>query len=162
MLGAFAAAIALSSASPARAQGAPTTRNGTLPHLAGAAPDGPSRCAFPFIVDADNLNLASPDPNATYWAMPFTLGAGDSMLVHGTYPSARFMAYGGNHLGYNIYTSAGYATVWGDGTSGSSSQSYASLLALGSISYTAWGRLPAGQYVRAGSYDDQITVVVSY
>ena len=92
MLGAFAAAIALSSASPARAQGAPTTRNGTLPHLAGAAPDGPSRCAFPFIVDADNLNLAYPDPNATYWAMPFTLGAGDSMLVHGTYPSARFMA----------------------------------------------------------------------
>ena len=77
-------------------------------------------------------------------------------------PSARFMAYGGNHLGYNIYTSAGYATVWGDGTSGSSSQSYASLLALGSISYTAWGRLPAGQYVRAGSYGDQITVVVSY
>ena len=92
VLGAFAAATALSSASPARAQGAPTTRNGTLPRLAGATPDGPSRCAFPFIVDADNLNLAYPDPNATYWAMPFSLDSGDSLLVHGTYPSARFMA----------------------------------------------------------------------
>lgn len=92
VLGACAAACALLSSSPARAQGAPTPRNGTLPFVATRSTGGPSRCAFPFIVDADNLNLAYPDPNATYWAMPFSLGTGDSLLVHGTYPSARFMA----------------------------------------------------------------------
>lgn len=49
-------------------------------------------CAFPFIVDATNVNIAYPDPNATYWAMPFRLGAGESLVLKGNYPSARFMA----------------------------------------------------------------------
>ena len=92
MLGACAVAFVLVGSVGARAQSAPIGRRATLPILAAAAPDGKARCAFPFIVDADDLNLAYPDPNATYWAMPFTLGAGDSLLVHGTYPSARFMA----------------------------------------------------------------------
>ena len=77
-------------------------------------------------------------------------------------PSQRYMDKAGTHLGYNIYTSAGYATVWGDGTAGSVSQSYNSILTLGNIDFTAWGRLPAGQYVPSGSYADQITVLVSY
>lgn len=91
MLGACAAACALLSPLAAPAQRVPTTRNGTLPFLT-TSPDGPSRCAFPFIVDTDDVNLAYPDPNATYWAMPLALASGESMQVQGTYPSARFMA----------------------------------------------------------------------
>jgi spore coat protein U-like protein len=77
-------------------------------------------------------------------------------------PSARYMANGAARLNYNIYTSAGYSAVWGDGTAGSLTQSYNSILTLGTIAFTAWGRVPAGQYVPAGSYSDHITVLVSY
>ena len=83
---------ALAGASRSAAQATPphlpTTK---LPVLNGAGSGG-GRCAWPFIVDINTLNLAYPDPNATYWAMPFTLAADESLLVRGSYPSARFMA----------------------------------------------------------------------
>jgi spore coat protein U-like protein len=81
---------------------------------------------------------------------------------NGANPSARYMRNGAAHLGYNIYTDAGYSAVWGDGTAGSLTQSSNSILALGSIAFTAWGRVPAGQYVSAGVYSDTVTVLVSY
>lgn len=77
-------------------------------------------------------------------------------------PNGRHMNNGAAQLDYNVYTSAGYATVWGDGTGGSVTQGFNSLLALGTIDFTAWGRVPAGQYVPAGGYADQITVQISY
>ncbi len=77
-------------------------------------------------------------------------------------PSGRYLAMSGSHLGYNIYTGAGYATVWGDGSNGSVTQSFNSILSLGSIGFTGYGRIPAGQYVAAGPYTDRITVTVSY
>ena len=55
-------------------------------------PTTPVLCAWPFIVDVNDVNMAYPDPNATYWAIPFNLSAGESLLLEGTYPSARFMA----------------------------------------------------------------------
>jgi spore coat protein U-like protein len=87
-----------------------------------------------------------------------SLSAGNAL----TDPSARYLKAGGNRLGYNIYTDGGYMTVWGDGTAGSVDQGYSSLLALGSASFTGFGRLPQGQYVPAGSYTDRITVTVSF
>lgn len=77
-------------------------------------------------------------------------------------PSARTLNSGARRLNYNIYTTSGYSAVWGDGSSGSATQSYSSLLVLGSVAFTAWGRLPQGQYVPAGTYSDRITVLVSY
>jgi len=71
-----------------------------LPHRHTGSTPKPSPCAWPFIVDASNVNIAYPDPNATYWAMPFSLGANESITVAGTYPSARFMAI-------TVYTVAG-------------------------------------------------------
>lgn len=63
-----------------------------LPFLSRDVPSARLGCAWPFIVTAQTLNLAYPDPNATYWAMPFELAEGESLLLRGTYPSARFMA----------------------------------------------------------------------
>jgi spore coat protein U-like protein len=77
-------------------------------------------------------------------------------------PAARTMERSGVPLAYNVYTTSGYGAVWGDGSNGSVTQSYGALLSLGGITYTAWGRLPAGQYVAAGAYSDWITVTVSY
>jgi spore coat protein U-like protein len=77
-------------------------------------------------------------------------------------PSGRYLAMGGSHLNYNIYADPGFATVWGDGSGGSITQTFNSVLSLGNITFTGYGRIPAGQYVAAGSYADIITVTVSY
>jgi spore coat protein U-like protein len=76
--------------------------------------------------------------------------------------SPRQMAMGTNRLGYNIYTSSGYSTVWGDGTGGSVTQNFSAILSLGTISFTGFGQIPTGQYVATGSYTDSITVTVTY
>jgi spore coat protein U-like protein len=76
--------------------------------------------------------------------------------------SPRDMAMGTDRLGYNIYTTSGYSTVWGDGTGGSVTQSYSAIISLGTISFTAFGQIPTGQYVATGMYTDSITVTVTY
>ena len=79
-----------------------------------------------------------------------------------TSPASRYMDKAGTHLSYNVYTSAGYSKVWGDGSGGSLTQSYNGLLSLGTISFTGYGRLPSGQYVASGAYSDRLVVTVSY
>ena len=74
----------------------------------------------------------------------------------------RKMASGVNRLNYNIYTSKAYTTVWGDGTGGSVLQNYAAASLLNLKTFTAFGQIPAHQYVKAGSYTDTITVTVTY
>jgi spore coat protein U-like protein len=77
-------------------------------------------------------------------------------------PSGRYLAMSASHLSYNIYADPGFATVWGDGSGGSITQTFNSVLSLGNITFTGYGRIPAGQYVAAGGYTDVITVTVSY
>jgi spore coat protein U-like protein len=76
--------------------------------------------------------------------------------------SPRQMAQGSNRLGYNIYTAGDYSTVWGDGNGGSVTQSFSAILSLGTITFTAYGLIPTGQYLRGGTYNDTITVTVTY
>jgi spore coat protein U-like protein len=77
-------------------------------------------------------------------------------------PSGRYLDMSGSHLNYNVYADPGFATVWGDGGSGSVTRTFNSVLSLGSINFTGYGRIPAGQYVAAGPYMDVLTVTVSY
>lgn len=77
----------------------------------------------------------------------------------GTY-SPRQLLSGLNTLAYNIFTTGGFTTVWGNGTGGSVIVSDNGTV--NSVSFTAYGRVPAGQYVAAGSYTDTITVTVTY
>ena len=74
----------------------------------------------------------------------------------------RAMINGSMRLSYNLYTTAAYSTVWGDGTAGTAVQSYTSPLQLGSATFTAYGQLPAGQFAGAGLYTDTIVVTVTY
>jgi spore coat protein U-like protein len=69
---------------------------------------------------------------------------------------------GTENLNYNIYADAGFATIWGNGMAPSIIQSYNASAGLGTITYTAYGDLPANQYVGAGVYGDAITVTVTY
>jgi spore coat protein U-like protein len=74
----------------------------------------------------------------------------------------RQLSFGGARLNYNLYTTASYATVWGNGTGATATQSYNASLALSQTTFTAYGRLPAGQFAPPGGYTDLITVTVTY
>jgi hypothetical protein len=47
-------------------------------------------CAWPAEVTIDTLNVAYPDLEASYFVMPYMLDAGQSLIVEGAYPFARF------------------------------------------------------------------------
>ena len=57
-------------------------------------------CAFPIIVDEDTANIAYPDTNSTYWAMPTDFGAHDEVTISGEFAHARYMSF-------NTYDSTG-------------------------------------------------------
>lgn len=63
-------------------------------------------------------------------------------------------------LQYNLYTSAGYATIWGDGTGGTLTRSYGG--GGNAATGTGFGRITTGQYVTPGVYTDTITVTITY
>ncbi len=84
----------------------------------------------------------------------------------GTYAS-RLLASGGNNLQYNLYTTGGYTSIWGDGTSSTAVVTgTGGGMASGSANtHTVYGQLPdnaANQAAPVGSYADTITVTVEY
>jgi spore coat protein U-like protein len=83
--------------------------------------------------------------------------------VSGSY-SARRLRSGANTLQYNLYTSPSHATVWGNGTAGTGTVADSHLFMLFSHthSYSVYGRLPGGQNVPPGVYNDTITLTVTY
>jgi len=89
----------------------------------------------------------------------YTIALDGGSVAHD--PAARAMSAGGSSLlNYGLYTDASCTTVWGDGTGVTTTMS-------GTGDGTAqpatiYGRIPAGQYVPATQYTDQITVQVSY
>jgi spore coat protein U-like protein len=90
------------------------------------------------------------------------LGAGTGGSV-----AARKMASGSNLLGYNVYTSNAYSTVWGDGTNGTGAASGGFSLDLFGLSppqdWTFYGRIPGSQTgVVPGAYVDSLVVTLTY
>jgi spore coat protein U-like protein len=75
--------------------------------------------------------------------------------------TARAMTDGAAHnLSYGLYTTNGYGTVWGDGSGGTSTVAGTGSGAAQAL--TVYGRIPASQFVAAGSYADRVTVTVNY
>jgi spore coat protein U-like protein len=80
-----------------------------------------------------------------------------------SFPRKMSPSSGSDRLQYNIYTTSGYGTVWGDGTNGTQKQFVSGqLIGANNYTFTAWGMVPSGQYVKATSYTDQITVSVTF
>ena len=73
---------------------------------------------------------------------------------------ARRMVKGAETLSYNLYLDAGHATVWGDGTTGTSR--YGPLQPLDSDTRTIFGRIPAGQDASAGAYSDTVIATINF
>jgi spore coat protein U-like protein len=96
--------------------------------------------------------------------IPYTISLGPSSTSN---TMARAMAGPlGARLQYNLFTSASYATVWGNGTDGTQavagSVTPLSLASLVQQNHTVYGRIPALQTVRVGAYLDAIMVTVDY
>jgi len=64
-------------------------------------------------------------------------------------------------LNYNLFTNAARTTIWGDGTAGTSRVSR-NLRRNQPVNLTVYGRIPAGQDVRIGSYSETLTVTITY
>ncbi len=73
--------------------------------------------------------------------------------------STRAMANGANSLGYDFYQNATYTTLWT--TSGLGLYSYVAA-DNNPATVTIYGRVPAGQDVPAGTYQDTVQVTVNY
>jgi spore coat protein U-like protein len=85
-----------------------------------------------------------------------TLDNGSNFLS----PNRRMTPGGGVFMNYQVYKDSGRTTIWDNsninsGTSGSKN------IALGG-GFIAYGRIPAGQDVKAGSYSDTMQSVVNY
>lgn len=94
---------------------------------------------------------------------PYTvaLNAGSNAGTPGDVTTRRMLSGSSSFLPYQIYTTAGRTTVWGDGANGSSTQSNTG--SGDAQSFSAYGRIPAGQYVAPGNdYADSVTVTVTY
>lgn len=77
----------------------------------------------------------------------------------------RIMAQGANTLQYNLYTTAGFATVFGDGTGGSATSAGTGAGVATANAITVYGQLldsAANQAAVPGNYTDTITVTVTY
>jgi spore coat protein U-like protein len=119
----------------------------------GAAID-PLATALP--VDASST-LTVVCTNTTPYAVALDAG---SNAGGATSFGSRAMKSGAELLGYQLYTSAGRTTVWGDGSGGSSTVSGTG--SGSSQSLTIHGRMPALTGVVPGSYSDTVTVTISY
>ena len=91
-------------------------------------------------------------------SLPYTIALDGGAAADVT---SRTMSDGASHtLGYGLYTSAAYSTIWGDGTGGTSTVPGTGSGSAQSV--TVYGRIPASQFVTAGSYADLVTVTVNY
>ncbi|UUX97691.1 spore coat U domain-containing protein [Aquabacterium sp. J223] len=110
----------------------------------------------PVPVDA-SATLSVVCTNTTPYAVALSAGAnagGPSTF------GARAMKSGSQLLPYQLYTDAARSVVWGDGTSGSSTQSGVGTGSNQSI--TVYGRLPSLSGVVPGTYTDTVTVTITY
>jgi spore coat protein U-like protein len=65
-------------------------------------------------------------------------------------------------LNYNLFLDANRTTIWGDSTGGSSRYGPIMPPLLTQVTVTVYGRIPARQNVRVGSYTDTITATINF
>jgi spore coat protein U-like protein len=90
---------------------------------------------------------------------PYNVGL-DAGVGSGASVTTREMTgTGATTLGYSLYTTSGYGTVWGN-TVGSNT-----VLGAGTgvaQTLTVYGRIPVGENVAPGAYTDTVTVTLTY
>jgi spore coat protein U-like protein len=94
---------------------------------------------------------------------PFALSLNAGTTTGGTFAN-RLMTNGTDTLQYNLYTTTGRTTVWGDGTASTSTiAGTGSGLSAGQTkTSTVYGRIPSQPDAAVGSYTDTVTVTITY
>lgn len=92
------------------------------------------------------------------------LDAGANPSTPGNATTRRMKANTADFLPYTLYLDSGHATIWGDGTNGTSvNPTTGSFTGDGSAQgQTVYGRVAINQYVAAGSYVDTVVATVTY
>lgn len=113
-------------------------------------------------------NVFNTSPTDATGSITYTcavLGGGVTMdLSRGNASSyvPRQMRKGAESLAYNLYLDAAHASVWGDGTGGTSHYGPVSPPLASPVIVTVYGRIPARQNVSAGAYTDTIIVTINF
>lgn len=95
--------------------------------------------------------------NTTPYAVALSAGANAGGATNF---AARAMKSGSHLLGYQLYLESSRSTVWGDGTS--SSSTHAGTGSGSNQTVTVFGRVPSLSGVVPGSYTDTVTVTITY
>lgn len=103
-----------------------------------------------------SCNIPPQHPQAPM-PVAISLSTGNS----GNFAQRWLRSAGPDNLRYNLYTSAAASTIWGDG-GGSSSIVTAFVTRTTPFNAMIYGRIPAQQNIRAGSYSDTIIVTINY
>lgn len=75
----------------------------------------------------------------------------------------RTMVQGPNALAYNLFREAARVTVWGDGSGGTQVVTVGDSGPPGNpVTVTIFGRVPAGQWVAAGTYADTLVLTIEF
>ena len=135
---------------------------------AGAARGAPLSCSISAVgVSFGTYNVFSASPLDSTGSVSYTctgIKNPDRITIDlsrgGASTFARRMLKGAEPLAYNLYMDAGHATVWGDGTTGTSH--YGPVPPLSSDTLTIFGRIPAGQDGSAGAYSDTVVATINF
>jgi spore coat protein U-like protein len=95
---------------------------------------------------------------------PYTISLNGGSTAGGTI-AQRLMASGANTLQYNLFTTAAFGQIFGDGSGTSKTVTGTGAGVATANAVTVFGQLPdsaANQAAVAGSYSDTITVTVTY
>ena len=147
----------------------------SLPAEAAANPLGATCTATSSSTAFGTYSANSPSPTTTMATVTVNCSATVSLTVAYSVAlsggssgrvTARTMTSGTSQLAYGLYTDTGHTSVWGDGSSGSTTVTgnavLTTLITSQSSTLTAYGLLPAGQLAAPGSYSDSVLVTVSY
>lgn len=76
-------------------------------------------------------------------------------------PRQMRLATGSDLMNYNLYTDAARSTIWGDGTGGTS-RILRLVFRNNPVTLTVYGRIPAGQDISVGTYNDTLIATIEY
>ena len=113
-------------------------------------------------IDYDPLAAGNDDDGVGTVTVRCTRGSGLRIdLGNGAnFSGTRRMTNGTDFLGYALYTDAGRATAWGSGAG--SGLAIAPAANFAAQNYSVYGRIPAGQDVSVGVYNDTVVATINY
>jgi spore coat protein U-like protein len=123
-------------------------------------------------VSFGSYDIFSPGPNDATGSISFvcdetpppaavTVAIGQSPNSGGFDPRQMKLTGGTDLLHYNLYTNASYTSIWGDNTGGTVTQSRRAPKNK-TVTFQVYGRIPPSQDVSAGSYNDTLTVTITW